>query len=266
MSSKSRSFVRHATAPASKSAAISPVSAVAVKTTTGRRGRRFEPIPPSSRRRRGRAGGSRRARRRGRPGAQTSRAASPFWTDATTRTSGVTSSRSSRASRKTSLSSTRTTSMGVVCHTGSIGTLLDGKEERIVRLAALVHLDLDLGMRVGDAATRSSAEFAPSPRRTVRTSEASPISRSTTSRATGSSTAPLVTGSPSTRPRKCPCSTSSPFVTASREATVTSPVGRARAAFACRPRSPRRLPGSKATSAASPARVRVGMTTSRAWR
>jgi hypothetical protein len=37
-----------------------------------------------------------------------------------------------------------------VGHTGSIGTLLDGKEERIVRLAAVVDLDLELGMSVAD--------------------------------------------------------------------------------------------------------------------
>ena len=36
----------------------------------------------------------------------------------------------------------------VVCHTGSIGRLLDGKEERIVGLAALVHFDLELRMRL----------------------------------------------------------------------------------------------------------------------
>ena len=36
----------------------------------------------------------------------------------------------------------------VVSHTGSIGTLLDGKQERIVGLAALVHFDLELRMRV----------------------------------------------------------------------------------------------------------------------
>src|SRR5579871_1827088 len=51
---------------------------------------------------------------------------------------------SSSASRKTSLSSTSTT------RTGMRASLFRADEERVVRLAALVHLDLEAGMRGGD--------------------------------------------------------------------------------------------------------------------
>src|SRR4029078_913868 len=73
---------------------------------------------------------------------------SPAATAATTRRSGVTPSMSSSASRKTSLSSTRTTSIGWPAMPFSIGPF-DADKKGVVRLAALVHLDLDV--RVGGA-------------------------------------------------------------------------------------------------------------------
>src|SRR5919106_1010878 len=95
---------------------------------------------------------------------QTSSALRPSATAATTSRSGTTSSRSSSDSRKTSLSSTRTTVMGSPAmpsappsnaglqhyrkgHWESIG-LFGREQERVVGLAAFVHLDLQLGMRV----------------------------------------------------------------------------------------------------------------------
>src|SRR5215469_13642262 len=69
-------------------------------------------------------------------------AAAPSATEATIWTSSRIPSRSSRASRKTSLSSTRTIRTGDIYK-----TLFRAEEKRVVRLPALVHLDLEL--RVG---------------------------------------------------------------------------------------------------------------------
>src|SRR5829696_212347 len=75
--------------------------------------------------------------------ADTSSAERPSATDATTRMSGVTSSRSSSVCLNTSLSSARITSMTASTTTPSIG-LFGGEQKGIVRLAAFVHLDLEL--------------------------------------------------------------------------------------------------------------------------
>src|SRR5947208_3148498 len=73
-------------------------------------------------------------------------AAMPSPTEATTSRSLLMPSRSSRASRKTSLSSTST------IRTGGIGpTLFRTEQKRVVRLAPLVHLDLELRMGRGDS-------------------------------------------------------------------------------------------------------------------
>src|SRR5579884_4078435 len=74
-----------------------------------------------------------------------STAAEPSATDATTSTSGRIPSSSSSASRKTGLSSTRT------IRTGRTGrTLFRREQELVVRLAAVVQLDLELGPLGGE--------------------------------------------------------------------------------------------------------------------
>src|SRR5262249_39284345 len=82
----------------------------------------------------------------GRCSRMASTAAAPSATVATTSTSSRMPSISSRASRKTSLSSTSTTRTGLMPE-----SLFRADEERIVRLPALVHLDLDLGVGGGDS-------------------------------------------------------------------------------------------------------------------
>src|SRR5688572_20236918 len=77
---------------------------------------------------------------------QTSSALRPSPTAATTERSGTTPSRSSSDSRKISLSSTITTVMGSAATSRRIIGLLRRKEKRIVGLAAVVHLDLELGV------------------------------------------------------------------------------------------------------------------------
>src|SRR3954451_16009467 len=69
-------------------------------------------------------------------------AAIPSPTEATTSTSSRIPSRSSRASRNTSLSSTSTIRTG-----GIRPTLFRAEQKGIVRLAAFVDLDSELGMR-----------------------------------------------------------------------------------------------------------------------
>src|SRR3954471_8556790 len=69
-------------------------------------------------------------------------AATPSPTEATTSTSGRIPSSSSSASRKTSLSSTSTIRTG-----GIRSTLFRAEQKRVVRLSALIHLDLELGVR-----------------------------------------------------------------------------------------------------------------------
>src|SRR5437764_1989260 len=69
-------------------------------------------------------------------------AATPSPTEATISTSVLIPSRSSSASRKTSLSSTSTIRTG-----GIRSTLFRAEQKRVVRLPALVHLDLELRVR-----------------------------------------------------------------------------------------------------------------------
>src|SRR5439155_18800945 len=73
-------------------------------------------------------------------------AATPSPTEATISTSVLIPSRSSSASRKTSLSSTSTIRTG-----GIRSTLFRAEQERVVRLPALVHLDLELRVRRSDS-------------------------------------------------------------------------------------------------------------------
>src|SRR5579875_2684485 len=72
--------------------------------------------------------------------------APPSPTAATTSTSGRIPSSSSSASRKTSLSSTSTIRTG-----GTPRTLFRGEQQRVVRLSALVQLDLELRPLGGEA-------------------------------------------------------------------------------------------------------------------
>src|SRR5215471_13982845 len=72
-------------------------------------------------------------------------AAAPSPTEATISTSSLIPSRSSSASRKTSLSSTSTIRTG-----GISSTLFRTEQERVVRLPAVVHLDLEVGVRRPD--------------------------------------------------------------------------------------------------------------------
>src|SRR3954451_17710034 len=72
-------------------------------------------------------------------------AARPSPTEATTSTSVRIPSRSSSASRKTSLSSTSTIRTG-----GIRSTLFRAEQKRVVRLSALVHLELELRMSHGE--------------------------------------------------------------------------------------------------------------------
>src|SRR5262245_59230079 len=81
----------------------------------------------------------------GRCSRTTSGAEDPSPAVATTEMSGWRPSRSSRASRKTWLSSTRTTRIG----SGIRGRLFGRQEQRIVRLAAGLHIDLEVGMTLG---------------------------------------------------------------------------------------------------------------------
>src|SRR5918996_2293423 len=76
----------------------------------------------------------------------TSRALRPSPTAATTERSGTTPRRSSSDSRKISLSSTITTVMGSPATSEENIGLLRRKQKRVVGLAAVVHLDLELGM------------------------------------------------------------------------------------------------------------------------
>src|SRR3954447_12524234 len=69
-------------------------------------------------------------------------AATPSPTEATISTSVLIPSNSSSASRKTSLSSTSTIRTG-----GIRSTLFRAEQKRVVRLSALIHLDLELGVR-----------------------------------------------------------------------------------------------------------------------
>src|SRR5918996_1837484 len=80
----------------------------------------------------------------------TSMALRPSPTAATTARSGTTPSRSSSDSRKISLSSTITTVMGSPATPGEIIGLLGGKQKWIVGLPAVVHLDLERGMLLGE--------------------------------------------------------------------------------------------------------------------
>src|SRR5262249_61632317 len=72
-------------------------------------------------------------------------AAAPSPTEATISTSSLIPSRSSSASRKTSLSSTST-----IRTDGIRSTLFRAEQERVVRLPALVHFDLEPGMSRGE--------------------------------------------------------------------------------------------------------------------
>src|SRR5262245_19256378 len=76
---------------------------------------------------------------------------------------------SSSASRKTSLSSTRTTAMGWPAIPTSIG-LFDREEKRVMRLPALVHLDLEArvgGANRGDDRVRNSGSVSDEHRENV---------------------------------------------------------------------------------------------------
>ena len=79
------------------------------------------------------------------------------------------------------------------------------EQERVVGLAAFVHLELELGMRRLRArrAARRAARGS-SPVRSVRTSRGSASSASTTARATSSNVSPPATGSPSASPSQVP--------------------------------------------------------------
>src|SRR6478736_5872464 len=71
----------------------------------------------------------------------------PSPTDATTSSSARMPSRSSSASRKTWLSSTRRIRIG---RPMAVRTLLGREKEVVVGLAALLHLDLDVGVQCAD--------------------------------------------------------------------------------------------------------------------
>src|SRR5256885_10338536 len=82
----------------------------------------------------------------GRRSATIATALSPSGTEAATSISWRSSRRSSSASRKTSLSSTSRTRIG-----SAMGrTLLGRKEKRVVRLAALVDVDLEARVLLGE--------------------------------------------------------------------------------------------------------------------
>src|SRR5919197_4520840 len=83
----------------------------------------------------------------GRCSRTTSAAADPSETDATTSMSERRPSRSSSASRKTWLSSTRTRRIGPSMRR----RLFRGEEQRVMRLAARVDLQLEVGMALADA-------------------------------------------------------------------------------------------------------------------
>src|SRR5437660_421268 len=83
----------------------------------------------------------------GRCSRQAGTAAPPSPTAATTSMSSRSENSSSSASRKTALSSTRRIRTGAA----TARSLLGGEKQRIVRLPAVLHVDVQIGMRGGDA-------------------------------------------------------------------------------------------------------------------
>ena len=139
---------------------------------------------------------------------------------------------------------------------GTVSALLGAEEERIVRLAAVVDLDLELGVRLRTTATRPSTPSAPSPTRIVSTS--APLLEQPLQHLAGDrlrARGPAATGSPSSRPRNWPSSTARPPTLGVARGARDRPGAHARGRRVHRGgvlRRPARL-GSKATSAPSPA-------------
>ena len=76
-----------------------------------------------------------------------------------------------------------------------------GQQEWIVRLAARVNLELELGVVLGEAGEEEPSSGSSAPVISVSTSRGSASSWSTTEDATASKVVPPAIASPSTRPR-----------------------------------------------------------------